>query len=281
MINDPAIQHPPYLTFGALRVHVQRHLPAATAAAPPRPTRRPGATAPGDVGVAGEGRRHRVVQGPGRALLGTRLRSGRCPAGSPAASTSRRLAPWPAGSGLRRAFRQGRDDVLQQRRRHIGAEKPGLGVPSGRPTHTPIVHLSVTPTDQASRKPKLVPVFQASRRPDCPIHRTGGRGGRRFPGCPGQSRRLRRSSYGTPRGCSGRNRGRPDRPPRASAGRRPPALPMWCRLRPKSSSGWGRRRPAGAGAPARQHNRGELTGPTRSSRSTAGTFRDRCSAWPR
>ena len=29
MINDPAIQHPPYLTFGALRVHVQRHLPAA------------------------------------------------------------------------------------------------------------------------------------------------------------------------------------------------------------------------------------------------------------
>ena len=38
-------------------------------------------------------------------------------------------------------------------------------VPSGRPTHTPIVHLSVTPTDQASRKPKLVPVFQASRRP--------------------------------------------------------------------------------------------------------------------
>ena len=41
MINDPAIQHPPYLTFGALRVHVAtcrlpgtaQHRPADT---PPR-----------------------------------------------------------------------------------------------------------------------------------------------------------------------------------------------------------------------------------------------------
>ena len=45
MINDPAIQHPPYLTFGALRVHVQRHLPAARHGPqhrPPTPPRRNG-----------------------------------------------------------------------------------------------------------------------------------------------------------------------------------------------------------------------------------------------
>ena len=39
MINDPAIQHPPYLTFGALRVHVQRHLPAARHGPQHRPGR--------------------------------------------------------------------------------------------------------------------------------------------------------------------------------------------------------------------------------------------------
>ena len=46
----------------------------------------------------------------------------------------------------------------------LAPKKPGLGVPSGRPTHTPTVCSSVTPTAHASRKPKLVPVFHASRR---------------------------------------------------------------------------------------------------------------------
>src|SRR5262249_53324923 len=43
-------------------------------------------------------------------------------------------------------------------------KNPGLGVPSGRPTHTPIVYRLLTPTAHASRKPKLVPVFHAKPR---------------------------------------------------------------------------------------------------------------------
>ena len=201
MINDPAIQHPPYLTFGALRVHVQRHLPAAR-----HGQHRPGRDAAqaqrplGDVGVAGEGRRHRVVQGPGRALLGAGVGRAAAP-GSPAASTSRRLAPWRAGSGLRRAFRQGRDDVLQQRRRHIGAEKADWCRPDDRPTRLSSICRSRRPTRHRGNR-NWCRSSRPAAAPDCPIHRTGGRGGRRFPGCPGQSRRLRRSSYGTPPGAA-------------------------------------------------------------------------------
>src|SRR5438876_11446416 len=43
-------------------------------------------------------------------------------------------------------------------------KNPGFGVPSGRPTHTPIVYRLLTPTAHASRKPKLVPVFHAKPR---------------------------------------------------------------------------------------------------------------------
>src|SRR5664280_1596447 len=38
---------------------------------------------------------------------------------------------------------------------------PGLPSPSALPAHTPMTYSGVVPTAQASRKPKLVPVFQA------------------------------------------------------------------------------------------------------------------------
>ncbi len=40
--------------------------------------------------------------------------------------------------------------------------KPGLPSPSALPTHTPTAYRGVTPAAQASRNPKLVPVFQAT-----------------------------------------------------------------------------------------------------------------------
>src|SRR6185295_3414189 len=39
--------------------------------------------------------------------------------------------------------------------------RPGLPSPSAFPTQTPTAYSALTPTDHASRKPKLVPVFQA------------------------------------------------------------------------------------------------------------------------
>ena len=263
MINDPAIQHPPYLTFGALRVHVQRHLPAARHG----PQHRPGRDAAqaqrplGDVGVAGEGRRHRVVQGPGRALLGRR-RSGRCPTGSPAASTSRRLAPWRAGSGVAaRLPARPRRCPAATAPPHWRRKSPDWVPSDDRPTRLSSICRSRRPTRHRGNR-NWCRSSRPAAAPDCPIHRTGGRGGRRFPGCPdnpggsgahhtGLHPGLLRPQPGTPRQAAARQR----------AGRRPPALPMWCRLRPKSSSGC-----SGAGRqaqahPARQHNRGETDRP--------------------
>ena len=111
MINDPAIQHPPYSPSApcASTSSATCRLPG-TGAAPPRPRRRPGAAAPGDVGVAGEGRRHRVVQGPAAQGAGAAV-----------------------GAGVGRAAAQ---PVAQRPARHDGLHRggpdPGCGAPSGK-----------------------------------------------------------------------------------------------------------------------------------------------------
>jgi hypothetical protein len=79
-----------------------------------------------------------------------------------------------------------RKDVDQQGAAMLAPKKPGFGVPSGRPTQTPTVKRSLTPTAQASRKPKLVPVFQAMpRRAPTPLVDLPRRPGRRLRGCRG------------------------------------------------------------------------------------------------
>src|SRR5499433_1706872 len=99
----------------------------------------------------------------------------------------------------------------------LAPKNPGFGVPSGRPTHTPIVYRSLTPTAHASRKPKLVPVFHAKPRygPLPSTTRPTGppvsRMSRTMNAAP--SLIIRRSWSGA----SGTNRGTPDNPLRTSA----------------------------------------------------------------
>jgi len=109
-----------------------------------------------------KGGRRRVIEQPGNRLPMTQVVLGRI-----VASTQ-----WPAHGRLADRFGWSacRDRLVIKRIENVRPTRgqrcwrqsgQGWGCHPGRPTHTPTVKLSDTPMAQASRNPKLVPVFHA------------------------------------------------------------------------------------------------------------------------
>jgi hypothetical protein len=170
--------------------------------------------------AVGEGRRCAVVQQPrGALVVAQRSRHGvRAQAERPA-DFRLRHARW------RRAF--GRARIVNGRKTRRPAAAPrcwrrsGRGWAcrrAGRPRRRPC-SASVTPTAQASRKPKLVPVFHMASRRGCCLEGPGRATGRRIPAS-SRTMKARPRSSGAPHAtwasAGAGAAGRPA-PPRASA----------------------------------------------------------------
>ena len=158
----------------------------------------------------------------------------------------------------------------------LAPKSPDWCRPDDRPTRLSSICRSRRPTRHRGNR-NWCRSSRPAAAPDCPIHRTGGRVAAAFQDVPDNPGGSGAHHTGLHPGCSGRNRGRPDRPPR----QRPVGAHQLFQCGAASAQNQ-----AGGSAPAGRRRRtppasiteAKLTGPTRSSRSTAGTFRDRCNA---